>query len=109
MYTKAQADGLLLLKANESDLNNKVNGSDVYLRTDADLTFQTKSDMDNYQRVSDMADYVTSGTLINNYATQLELSGQKLIMLILKHNLPLQEMLQYRIQIHTLTISLLII
>jgi len=66
-YSIAQVDGFLLQKANVSDLNDKVSASNVYLRTDADLTFQTKNDMSNY---------ATTETLINGYATQLELSDK---------------------------------
>ena len=41
VYSIAQVDGFLLQKANTYDLDVKVSGSDVYLRFEADLTFQT--------------------------------------------------------------------
>ena len=42
VYSIAQVDGFLEQKASVNDLNNKVNGSDVYFRTEAELFFSDK-------------------------------------------------------------------
>ena len=42
MFTVAQVDGFLEQKASVNDLNNKVNGSDVYFRNEAELFLSDK-------------------------------------------------------------------